>query len=168
MPNTPGTTAYLLRDWCTSSEEEYLLGRVYRSSASSKSGRRCRGGAPEPGGVVHQRADPDARPGMARQGDGQGARLGGACCGRSTVLVNSTSPRTVSYRTRTVPRTTRRWPSCPSGARGDARPARAARRRAKRRQATANGSRSRWIGVFLLAALPLVFDGALYGSTCTA
>ena len=56
VPNTPpGTTAYLLRDWCTSSEEEYLLGRVYHGSASSKkkwtevSGRRLQ----NLGGVVH-------------------------------------------------------------------------------------------------------------------
>ena len=56
VPNPPpGTTAYLLRDWCTSSEEEYLLGRVYHGSASSKkkwtevSGRRLQ----NLGGVVH-------------------------------------------------------------------------------------------------------------------
>ena len=58
VPNTPpGATAYLLRDWCTSSEEEYLLGRVYHGSASSKkkwtevSGRRLQ----NLGGVVHKK-----------------------------------------------------------------------------------------------------------------
>ena len=56
VPNTPpDATAYLLRDWCTSSEEEYLLGRVYHGSASSKkkwtevSGRRLQNLS----GVVH-------------------------------------------------------------------------------------------------------------------
>ena len=58
VPNTPpGTTAYLLRDWCTSSEEEYLLGRVYHGETSSKkkwtevSGRRLQ----NLGGVVHKK-----------------------------------------------------------------------------------------------------------------
>ena len=56
VPNTPpDATAYLLRDWCTSSEEEYLLGRVYHGGASGKkkwtevSGRRLQ----NLGGVVH-------------------------------------------------------------------------------------------------------------------
>ena len=57
VPNTPpGTTAYLLRDWCTSSEEAYLLGRVYHGTTSSSkkkwtevSGRRLQ----NLGGVVH-------------------------------------------------------------------------------------------------------------------
>ena len=53
----PGTSAYLLEDWCTPAEETYFLGRVYRGASGASggwtqlSGRRLQ----NHGGVAHEK-----------------------------------------------------------------------------------------------------------------